>query len=194
MPKNKIHKVGMKRKRERKTNYRSRIALLLSEKPRIVIRKSLSNITVQAVEYSPKGDKVIASAKSRELAAMGYTMNRGNIPSAYLTGLLLGKRAMEKGVKEAVADIGLNTHMKGSRVYAALKGAVDAGLKVPCSEEIFPPEERITGKHISDYAQKLKSESNEKYEKAFSRCLKHAAPEDIPKQFEAVKSKIMKVK
>ncbi|MND09528.1 50S ribosomal protein L18P [compost metagenome] len=32
---------------------------------------------------------------------------------------------------------------------AALKGVVDAGLKVPAGAETFPPEERINGEHLT---------------------------------------------
>ncbi len=192
MIKDKIHIVQLRRKRERKTNYKRRIALLVSGKPRLVIRKSLCNINIQIVEYKPEGDNIILSANSKELVKFGYTLNKGNIPSAYLTGLLLGQKAKKKGVKEAILDIGLNTHVKGSRIYASLKGVVDSGLKVPCSEEVFPPGERINGTHISEYAEKLKKENKEKYEKQFSAYIKNKT-EDVKKQFNDVKDKIMKV-
>ncbi len=192
MVKNKIHIVQFRRKRERKTDYKKRIALLASGKPRVVIRKSLCNINIQIIEYKPEGDNVLVSANSKELVKFGYSLNRGNIPGAYLTGLLLGQKAKKKTVKEAIVDIGLNTSIKGSRIYAALKGIVDSGLKVPCSEDIFPPEERVSGAHISNYAEKLKKESKEKYEKQFSAYIKKNA-EDVKKQFNDVKDKIMKV-
>lgn len=44
--------------------------------------------------------------------------------------------------------MGLHSSTKGSRVYAALKGIIDAGVNVPHSNEIFPKQERIIGKHI----------------------------------------------
>ena len=192
MVKAKIHTVQFRRKRERRTNYKKRISFLTSGKPRIVIRKSLCNINIQIVEYKPEGDSVLLSANSKELVKLGYTLNRGNIPSAYLTGLLLGQKAKKKAVKEAIVDTGLNTHVRGSRIYAALKGVVDSGLKVPCSEEVFPPEERINGSHISNYAEKLKKENKEMYEKQFSAYIKKNT-EDVKKQFNDVKDKIMKV-
>jgi len=192
MVKDKIRPVQFRRKRERKTNYKKRISLLTSGKPRLVIRRSLCNINLQIIEYKPDGDNIILSANSKELVKLGYNLNRGNIPAAYLTGLLLGQKAKKKAVKGAILDIGLNTHIKGSRIYAALKGVVDSGLKVPCSEEIFPPEERINGAHISNYAEKLKKENKEMYEKQFSSYIKNKA-EDIKKQFNDVKDNIMKV-
>jgi len=192
MVKDKIQIVQFRRKRERKTNYKKRISLLTSGKPRIVIRKSICNINIQIIEYKPEGDNILLSANSKELVKLGYSLNRGNIPSAYLTGLLLGQKAKKKGVKEAIVDAGLNAHIKGSKIYAALKGIVDSGLKVPCSKDIFPSEERISGAHISNYAEKLKKENKEKYEKQFSAYIKNKT-EDVKKQFNDVKDKIMKV-
>jgi large subunit ribosomal protein L18 len=73
-------------------------------------------------------------------------------------------------------------------VYAALKGALDAGLKVPHSPDILPSEERIKGKHIIDYVQNLKKESEKEYKKQFSL----SQPERMSEMFEKVKEKILK--
>ena len=154
--------VHFKRRKEKKTNYIKRLALLKSEKTRLVIRKSLSNISIQFINFKPSGDETIASASSKELKKIGWS-KCGNIPAAYLTGLLAGKKAREKNIKEAVLDLGLQTSTKGSRLYAALKGVLDAGIIIPHSKEILPSEERIKGKHIS---------------------------EEVSKQFEDIKSKI----
>ena len=51
------------------------------------------------MEYHPEGDRVVTYAHSMELKKFGWKKNSGNIPSAYLVGLLLGKRAKEKGTK-----------------------------------------------------------------------------------------------
>jgi len=192
MVKNKIQEVPFRRKREGKTNYKKRIALLKSGRPRLVVRKSLLNITAQLVEYKPEGDKVLVSANSRELLKLGYKMSRGNITAAYLTGMLLGQKAKKKNIKQAVLDIGLNKRVKGSRVYAALKGAVDSGMDLPCSEEVFPSNDRIEGSHISDYAEKLKKENSEAYQKQFSLLIKNKV-EDIKKHVKETKEKILKV-
>jgi large subunit ribosomal protein L18 len=141
--------IKFKRRMERKTNYRKRLALLKSGKVRLVIRKSLSNISVQLVNFNPSGDQTVASAVSSELKKFGWTKT-GNIPAAYLTGLLAGKKAKEKNVKEAILDLGVQTSTKGSRIYAALKGVIDAGIDIPHSKDILPSEDRINGKHISE--------------------------------------------
>jgi len=40
---------------------------------------------------------------------------------------------------------------KGSRIFACLKGVVDAGISIPFSEDILPSKERISGQHIAQY-------------------------------------------
>lgn len=145
--------IKFKRRMEMKTNYRKRLALLKSGKVRLVIRKSLSNISVQLVNFNPSGDQTVVSAVSSELKKFGWTKT-GNIPAAYLTGLLAGKKAKEKNVTEAVLDIGVQTSTKGSRIYAALKGVLDAGINIPHSKDILPSEDRINGKHISEEVSK----------------------------------------
>lgn len=188
----KIKIVMFRRKRQGKTNYRRRIALLKSGKRRLVVRKSLKNILAQIIEYSTKGDKVLVSANSSELEKYGYNFNKGNTVAAYLTGLLIGKKSKQKGIVEAILDMGLTPSTTGSRVYALVKGANDSGLKVPCSEEAMPKENRIKGEHIKKYAENIKQDS-EKYKKQFSSYLKDSiAPEKIAEAFEEVKNKIMK--
>ncbi len=145
------YRVKFRRVRSGKTDYRARKQLLISRKPRLVIRKSLKNTNVQIVVPAETGDVTIVSANTNDLKKYGYTGGTGNITSAYLTGLLLGCRAKKTGQTEAIFDAGLYHTTRGGRLFAALKGAVDAGLDVPHDPEIFPSEDRITGKHIDKY-------------------------------------------
>lgn len=180
-----------KRKRKKITNYRKRLRFVLSGKPRLVVRKSLKHITAQIIKYSPEGDKVMVSAHSKELKKYGWLYNCANLCAAYLTGVLLGKRLKKIKVDGAILDLGLNPSIKGSRIYALLKGITDTGLKVPLSQKIFPSQERISGKHIVDYAEKL-SKNEAAYKKQFSAYIKNKVePKDITKSFEAVKKKIL---
>lgn len=185
------YRVPFRRRREGKTNYRSRRALVLSGRPRLVIRLTLSHTIVQLIESEAVGDKVLVSAHSRELAnTYGWLGNCGNIPSAYLTGLLCGFKAMANGVKKAFLDVGLHIPSKGTRIFAALKGVVEAGVEVPYSEDILSEEDRIVGKHIADYANHLASEP-EVYKQKFSKYLsKGSRPEEIPEHFSIAKDKI----
>jgi len=164
MARNAIYRVKMRRRREGKTNYRKRLAYLKSGKPRAVVRKTLKYIIVQIVEYHEDGDKILIGVNSSHLRKYGWSGSFKNTPAAYLTGYLAGKLALKKGINEAVLDIGLQSPVKGSRVFAALKGLVDAGLNVPHSEEVYPSEDRIKGKHISDDVAKMFEEVKSKME------------------------------
>ena len=110
--------------------------MVVSGKPRLVARSSLKNTVAQIIVAKPHGDEVLASAHSRELQKKyGWKAPTGNIPAAYLTGLLCGLKAKAKGVTEAILDIGLVAPTKGSKVFATLSGVLDAGVVVPHSEE-----------------------------------------------------------
>ena len=146
----KIHKaytLKYRRKREGKTDYKSRLGLLASRRLRIVVRRTLSNMHVQVVGYTPTGDKTLVSADSRELLKFGWNGHRGNTTSAYLTGMLCGLKAKKKGIKDGILDLGLNRAIKGSSLFAAVKG-LQVSVKIPCNDEYIPSEERIKGQHL----------------------------------------------
>jgi len=184
--------VPFRRRREGKTDYKARKALLLSGKPRAVARGSLKNMIIQIVIAKPSGDEVTVSAHSRELTKKyGWKAPRGNLPTAYLTGLLCGLKAKVEGVEETILDMGLHAPSKGARGFAVLKGFVDAGVNVPHSEEKFPEEKRIQGEHIAEYAEKVAS-NPEEYQTRFSKYLEQKLPpEKLPKHFTEVKKAII---
>ncbi|MGC8850247.1 MAG: 50S ribosomal protein L18 [Candidatus Bathyarchaeia archaeon] len=192
MAKGSRYNLPYRRRREGKTDYGKRMRLILSGKPRFVVRSSNKYVAVQVVEAGIEGDKILASAHSKELASKyGWRGGCGNIPAAYLTGLLAGLRALKSGVSEAVLDIGVNRATRGAKVFAALKGGLDAGLDIPHSDEVIPSLERVRGEHIAGYAELL-SETSELYEARFSQYLRNnLKPEDLPSHFEEVKSRIM---
>ncbi|HII15303.1 MAG TPA: 50S ribosomal protein L18 [Nanoarchaeota archaeon] len=142
--------IPFRRKLEGKTDYRKRLAMLKSGKLRLVIRKSLNNISAQLIGYENAGDKVFVSAHSRELLKLGWKGKRKNMPAAYLVGLLCGVKAKQSKITEAILDAGFYTKVNGSVVFSALKGAVDAGLKVPHDAAVLPKEDRVKGKHIKN--------------------------------------------
>ncbi len=192
MAKGASYRVAFRRRREGKTDYKARRALLMSNLHRLVTRGSLRHMTVQIVAASSIGDKVITSASSQELKKYGWQAACGNLPSAYLTGLLCGVRGMAKNVSKAVADIGLHQPSRGARIFASLKGVIDAGINVPHDTAKLPDENRLRGHHISDYAQKLASSDAENYQKMFSRYLeKQLSLASIPDHFDATKERIL---
>lgn len=182
------YSVPYRRKREGKTDYRKRLKMLTGHKPRLVVRKSLRYISMQIIEFSPAGDKVVASAQSGELEKFGWKADGANTSAAYLTGLLLAKKVKKKIT--CVADLGQNTSVKGSVLYAAIKGAIDGGLDVPCAKEVLPKDDRIRGEHVAKFAQSLKGHKD-KYQAQFAKYIKAGVvPEQLPALVEQVKNKI----
>jgi large subunit ribosomal protein L18 len=179
-----------RRRREGKTDYKLRRALVKSGKPRAVVRLTNQYVTVQITDAAITGDIVRASASSKELPSLGWKGALGNLPAAYLTGALAARRATAKGIKEAILDIGLKGATKGSKLFATLKGLADAGLTVPHSPERLPSMERIGGSHIATYAKSLSGE-HDLYKKRFSAYLSRGLkPEDLSGHFEEVRKTV----
>ncbi|MEM2941957.1 MAG: 50S ribosomal protein L18 [Candidatus Bathyarchaeia archaeon] len=191
MAKGPTYNLPMRRRRENRTDYQARRRLLASGKPRLVIRMTGSHAITQLVKAEPSGDRVLASANSAELRGFGWKAGLKDLPAAYLTGLLAGMRAAARKVEEAILDIGTRRVTRGSRIFSALKGAVDSGLKIPHSEDILPDPARVRGEHIAEYAKKLSADP-ELYKRRFSRYLAAGLkPEDLPEHFEQVKKGLL---
>lgn len=186
MTKQSMFEGKFKRRRECKTDYRKRLAMVKSGKPRLIARKTDRYIMAQVVNYFPKGDVVAASANSRELEKFGWLFGKKNLSAAYLTGMLVAQRAKKKNISEAIFDLGLQANAHGARIFAVLKGALDGGMKIPHDAEVIPKAERISGKHIENYA---KAHPNSKQQ--FSEyAKKKISAENIPAAFENAKRKI----
>lgn len=180
--------------------------------PRFVVRFTNSDVICQIAYATLAGDVVVSSAYSHELPAYGLTTGLTNYAAAYATGLLLARRVLTKfgldkayegntgdvgedynvdaadeGPRPFVAllDTGLKRTSTGSKVFAALKGALDGGLDVPHSDKRFVGYSRetkeldsevlrkyILGGHVAEYMESLKEEEPEKYERHFSRYVK----------------------
>jgi len=137
----------LRRLRDEKTNYKKRKIMLMGKKDFITVNISNENTQVQIHKPEMTGDKVIASAHSRYLINKGWKGSRKNIPAAYLTGYLAGKKALLKGAQNAILYSGTKRYTE--RMSAALKGIIDAGIEVPADPETFPQEERINGNHLT---------------------------------------------
>lgn len=145
------YSVKFRRRREGKTDYKTRISYLKSSKPRVVIRKTNSLIIAQIVKYSEKGDISLKSINSSSLKKFGWKGSIKNIPAAYLTGLLLGKNVK---LKEFILDIGQIYSRKGIKIYAVAKGFKDAGNNLAFDDQMSPSQDRIEGKHLGSEIQK----------------------------------------
>lgn len=190
MAKGPRYNLPFRRRREGRTNYGKRRKLVTSGIARFVIRPTNKHLGAQVIQAKPEGDFVLASAHSSELKEFGWKAPCGNMPAAYLTGLLAGRRAKANGVSKAILDIDLHTRGPGSRMFAAAKGALDAGLDIPHEEKVLPKAERIKGQHVGNYSKELASEA-EVHKKRFSSYLKNKLkPEDLPDHVAQVEAKI----
>ncbi|MFH1785051.1 MAG: 50S ribosomal protein L18 [Candidatus Micrarchaeota archaeon] len=133
-------KVYYRRRRNGKTNFAKRLALVRGEKTRMVVRRSNKGVVVQFIDFDPKGDKTLLTVNGSHLSKAYNWPSKRNVWTAYLTGLMAGKLAQKKGVKEFILDMGMYTASKGSIIFAAQKGAFDSGMKVDYDKAKMPEE------------------------------------------------------
>jgi large subunit ribosomal protein L18 len=184
------YRVAYRRRREAKTNYRIRRIMATSGRNRFVVRASNKHILIQLITSKIEGDVVHTQANSSELEKYGWLGGKKNTSAAYLLGLLAGKKALSLGIDSAILDLGLIRPTKGAKVFAAVKGAQDAGLEIPCDSDIIPELGRIEGRSVSEYAASFEDKSE--YTRVFSGYLKRGLnPQDIPEHFATVKVGIM---
>ena len=174
------YNVELRRRREGLTDYRQRLRLLKSGQPRLVVRVSNKHIRAHVERVGATGDETVAHATSGDLTELGWEAPTSNLPAAYLTGLLAGKRAIEAGVETAVLDIGLHSPTPGSKVFAVQEGAIDAGLDIPHNDAVLPEWERNRGEHIAAYAEGL----DDDYGAGFD-------PRELPAHFDELRELIM---
>ncbi|PUA32729.1 MAG: 50S ribosomal protein L18 [Candidatus Terraquivivens tikiterensis] len=174
-----------KRRRMGLTNYRKRLKLVKSGLPRLVIRRTNRYIIVQAVQSLYGGDRTLVTTVSKELRKLGWRGGLKNTPAAYLTGILAGTRMKALGIERLIADLGL--FPKASRLYAVIKGVIDAGVEVPVGEGVLPPEDRIKGTHIRQYFERV---SQSPSMKAFTKVDKDVYSR-LEEHVEEIKQKIL---
>lgn len=190
MAKGPSYRVQYRRRRERKTDYTARRILAISDVPRFVVRVSNQNIIVQLVKSHIIGDEILTQTSSKELSEKyGWLASGKNIPAAYLLGLIAGNKSLKAGIEKANLDLGLKRATKGSKIFAVVKGANDAGLSIPNDSDITPSPERINGSIIAEYAENM--EDPLEYETRFSSYLRSGLrPEALNSHFEEVKARI----
>mmetsp|Transcript_9309 Transcript_9309/g.6679 ORF Transcript_9309/g.6679 Transcript_9309/m.6679 type:complete len:315 (+) Transcript_9309:41-985(+) len=109
-----------RRRREGKTDYRQRHKLITQDKNkykspkyRLCVRFSNKYVLCQIISAEIRGDIVLCSAHSKELAKHGLPAGYKNYSAAYCTGLLLARRLLKQlgmdevysGVEEVTGDV-----------------------------------------------------------------------------------------
>jgi len=148
----KRQRLRFKRRRSGRTDYRRRLRMLRGGAPRAVVRVSNTQVMCQLVEFGMGGDSIVASVNGKTLVKHGWPAgaSRKSVPACYIAGYALAKSAIAAGHDSAILDIGLASSSSGGRVFAALRGMVDAGLDVPHGADVLPDDDRINGTHIDD--------------------------------------------
>lgn len=202
-----------------------------THKYRFIVRITNRDIICQVAYATVTGDMIMAAAYSHELPRYGVPLGLTNYAAAYATGLLLARRILAKlglgtryrGVDvvtgedfnvapikkgpspfTCILDVGLARTSTGSRIFAALKGMCDGGVRVPHSDrrfvgynaakkELDPAVLRkyIFGGHVSAYMALLQEKQPEKYKTHFSRYIaQNIKPSDIEKMYKEAHQKI----
>ncbi|KAF5842297.1 60S ribosomal protein L5 [Dunaliella salina] len=200
-----------------------------THKYRLVVRFSNKNVTCQIVYSTIQGDVVMAAAYSKELPNYGLKVGLTNYSAAYCVGLLVARRILTKlnladtykGQEEpdgedynvepvedgpkpfyCLLDTGLKRTSTGSKVFAAMKGALDGGLDIPHNEKRFvgyadkklDPEvlqKYIYGGHVAEYQETMQEEEPEKYQAHFSSYVENEIePDSIEDMYKEVHAKI----
>jgi len=190
-----------------------------SPKYRFVVRFTNTDVICQIVYAKISGDIVMTAAYSHELPRYGLKVGLTNYAATYATGLLVARRHLKKigldtkyagnnstdlgndytvaplddGPRPflALLDVGLSRTTTGSRIFGALKGALDGGLNIPHSEKRFfgfdketkkldPKQLRkvIFGGHVTEYMKSLSQSHPERYKKQFSQYIKNGIGPD----------------
>jgi len=194
-----------------------------NRKYRLIVRFTNRRCICQVAYASIVGDHIVAAADSSDLTHFGIPVGHKNYAAAYATGLLCARRALKKfgldsikGKEEVdgeefhveedeeteqrplkvILDVGLRRTTVGSRMWGALKGAVDGGLHIPHNTKNFPgykaPEEkgaeaeydaeahkeRIFGGHVKEYMEMLQEEDPTKYEAHFAKYIEESIEPD----------------
>jgi len=147
-------RINKRRRRESKTDYLKRLKILKGNFPRIVFRKTNKYVFAQYVTSREAQDKIEFGIDSKKLLEYGWPKEASgslkSITASYFLGLLTGEKIIEKKLKIPIIDFGMIRAVPKSKIYAFLKGLIDAGIKMKCKEEVFPGEERIKGKHMKN--------------------------------------------
>lgn len=93
-------------------------------RPRLNVYRSLNNIYAQVIDDN-LGSTIVA-ASTLDASIKGDIAGKSKLEAAMVVGELIGKRAVEKGVKKVVFDRG--GYLYTGRVAAVAEGARKAGL------------------------------------------------------------------
>lgn len=96
-----------------------------TDRPRLCVFRSARHIYAQLIDDSRGQTLVAASSMEKTVREVSETKNK--MTAANTVGKIIGRRALEKGVKQIVFD--RNGFLYHGRIKAVSEGAREAGLK-----------------------------------------------------------------
>ena len=120
-------KMGKTNKRElgRKSRHR-RVRKKVSgtdQRPRLTVHRSSKNIYLQLTDDVKGRTLMGVSSLDKQVQEQLESKNGGNLKAAEMAGQVLGKKAIEKGISQAVFDKG------GYKYHGRVKAVADAARK-----------------------------------------------------------------
>jgi len=119
-------KIKLEKRDRRKAKIRSQISGT-KNRPRLNVFKSNKEMFLQAINDEDGKTLVSAHSKEVKIDKKSKEGEGGKIAIAFELGKLLGKKALDNGIKEVIFDRGGNIYH--GRIKAAAEGAREAGLK-----------------------------------------------------------------
>jgi len=97
-----------------------------TQRPRLCVYRSLSNIYAQIIDDETATGVTLCSASTLDAEVKAQLAGKNKKEAAYIVGKTIGERAKQKGITTIVFDRGGYRYM--GRVEELAKGAREAGL------------------------------------------------------------------
>jgi len=113
---------------QRRSKRHKRIRLTIQgsqERPRLVVRRSLANMYLQAVD--DLNNRTLFSLSTLDKEIKEANPHRGNVKAAAILGAAFAKKAQEKGIKQVVFDRA--GYLYHGRIKALADGLRKGGLE-----------------------------------------------------------------
>jgi large subunit ribosomal protein L18 len=120
-----INKISKNEKRKKRHLRMRKKVFGTSERPRLNVYRSLSNVYAQVIDDESGTTLVSASTLDKDIKEK--IQQRGNKEAAKLVGQHVAQKALEKGIEKVIFD--RSGYIYHGRVKELAEGAREAGLK-----------------------------------------------------------------
>src|SRR3989344_4325017 len=96
MKRDNIFTVPFRRKREGRTYYKQRLKMVVSERPRFIVRRSLNNFQAAIASYDQKGDKILLTVTQKHFQSLDGKEALQTFQALILLDCLQEKKQLKK--------------------------------------------------------------------------------------------------